>query len=188
VIEARSDDELLAAVLQRDSDALMILYHRYNSRVFALAFRILAERQAAEEVSQDVFYRLWSRTDRYDSEKGLLLSWILTVTRNLALDYRRRESRRSERVVMNSESFVLAELRHSAQQVLPEPETSHALAGALEGLPKAQRVAVELAFFDGLTHEELAAKLGESLGTVKTRVRLGLQKMRLALLGVKKLA
>jgi RNA polymerase sigma-70 factor (ECF subfamily) len=180
----QEDLELLAGIERRDSDALLRLYRKYSTRVFSLLYRILGDRAAAEEVLQDTFYRLWDRSQLYQPEKGLLISWLLTVARNLALDHKRKESRRAD-------SSVFARVEDSAStdiESLPEmtsledPELSQTIRQVMAQLPSEQRTAIEMAYFDGLTHQELSEKLGESLGTVKTRIRLGLSKLRKAML------
>ncbi|MGA2412910.1 MAG: sigma-70 family RNA polymerase sigma factor [Candidatus Sulfotelmatobacter sp.] len=179
----QDDVSLLAKVEQRDPDALLALYRKYNTRVFSLIYRIVENRPAAEELLQDAFQRLWDRPQMYSAGKGPLLSWLLTVARNIALDYRRKESRRAAHLVtplgeeegFNMDNFP--DLRSAA-----DPDLSRTIRQAMESLPPAQKNALELAYFEGLTHQELAERTGESLGTVKTRIRLGISKLREALL------
>ncbi len=174
-----TDEELLAKVRARDGEALLGLYRRYRLRVFALVLRILKDRPVAEEVLQDVFQRLWDHPQKYDAGKGQLLPWLLTVARNISLDHKRKESRRAVYHVYPDETGQVESPRLTADPL--DPETVYSLRGLMETLPPEQRKVLELAYFDGLTHPELAAQLGESLGTVKTRIRLGLQKLRQAL-------
>lgn len=173
-----SDAFLLERVGVRDSEALLLLYGRYKLRVFSLILRILKDRQASEEVLQDVFQRLWDRPEMYQPGKGLLLSWLLTVARNISLDYKRKESRRARYYVISDEEY---ELQAASSVSGLDFESVQAMRTMLEELPAEQRKVLELAYFEGLTHPELAAETGESLGTVKTRIRLGLQKLRKAL-------
>ncbi len=179
----QEDAELLAGIGRRDSDALLRLYRKYNSRVFSLVYRILGDRAAAEEVLQDTFYRLWDRAHLYQPEKGLLISWLMTVARNLALDQKRKESRRVDSTVFFSgeESTIVDPDTLPEMASLQDPDLSRTIQQFMGQLPSEQRTAIELAYFDGLTHEELAAKLGQSLGTIKTRIRLGLSKLRKAM-------
>jgi RNA polymerase sigma-70 factor (ECF subfamily) len=171
------DSRLIAQLRQRDSEALLALYRKYRLRVFSLVYRILEDRGAAEEVLQDTFFRLWERPQFYDSEKGPLVAWLLTVARNLALDHKRKESRRVQSCVLTNEgNAVLDSIPDMI--ALQDPSLAPALRQAMELLPPNQKVAIEMAYFEGLTHSELAERLGESLGTVKTRIRLGLSKMR----------
>ena len=180
----QEDIELLAGIERRDSDALQRVYRKYSTRVFSLLYRILNDRAAAEEILQDTFYRLWNRSQLYQPEKGLLISWLLTVARNLALDYKRKESRRADSSVFaRVEESGAAGLESVPEMAsLDDPELSHTIRQVLEQLPAEQRTAIELAYFEGLTHQELSIKTGETLGTVKTRIRLGLSKLRKAML------
>jgi RNA polymerase sigma-70 factor (ECF subfamily) len=172
-MELETDEELLALVAKRNPDALMVLYRRYNVRVYSLIFHLLKDAGAAEEVLQDTFQRLWERHAQFDGTRGVLLSWLFTVARNLALDRRRHESHRGRIAVVPIEEKNLERCI-----VLESPDLALAVREALSDLPQAQREAIELAFFDGLTHQELAERLDESLGTVKTRIRLGLGKIK----------
>lgn len=179
----QDDVDLLAGIARRDSDALLSLYRKYNGRVFSVIYRILDNRAAAEEVLQDTFYRLWDRSQLYQPEKGQLIWWLLTVARNLALDHKRKESRR-----MDSNVFSKGELWDGAElDRLPgaasedDPDLRRTIQRVMEELPDEQKRAIELAYFEGLTHQELSEKLGQSLGTVKTRIRLGLSKLRKAM-------
>jgi RNA polymerase sigma-70 factor (ECF subfamily) len=171
------DSVLIERVRQRQPDALLALYRKYKGRVFSLVFRIAGDRGAAEEILQDTFFRLWERPQFYDPEKGPLVAWLLTVGRNLALDHKRKESRRVQSCVITSEGTSFLE-RVPEMAALEDPSLAPALRQAMKLLPPNQRTAIELAYFEGLTHSELAERLGESLGTIKTRIRLGLSKMR----------
>jgi RNA polymerase sigma-70 factor, ECF subfamily len=178
----QEDSDLLAGIARRDSDALLRLYRKYSSRVFSLIYHILDDRTAAEEVLQDTFYRLWDRSQLYQPGKGQLISWLLTVARNLALDHKRKESRRADSNVfarVADETNDLDALPEVAS--LDDPDMSRTIRQVMAQLPPEQRMAIELAYFEGLTHQELSQRLGESLGTVKTRIRLGLSKLRKAM-------
>ncbi len=180
----QEDVELLAGIARRDSDSLLRLYRKYSHRVFSLVYRILGDRPAAEEVLQDTFYRLWERSQLYQPEKGQLISWLLTVARNLALDHKRKESRRADSnvSVMGGEfSGVDPDSLPATSSALEDPDFGPTIRRVLERLPAEQKKVIELAYFEGLTHQELADKLGQSLGTVKTRIRLGLSKLREAM-------
>jgi len=169
------EQELLRRVHHRDQEALRLLFRLHNGRVFALAYRILGNRHEAEEIVQEVFIRLWDKAGQYDEAKGALLAWLLTVTRNLALDFKRREIRRSRVFV----SFSAGEESGEAMDAAAiNPHDRELTRLALQSLPAEQREALELSYFDGYTQTELAEKLGEPLGTIKTRVRLGLKKLR----------
>jgi RNA polymerase sigma-70 factor (ECF subfamily) len=184
VLSPDQDDRfLISQVEKRHPDALLALYHKYSTRVFSLLYRIVKDRSAAEELLQDTFQRLWDRPQMYCSDKGALLSWLLTVARNLALDYSRKESRRASHLVLftgDGEDFDPD--RFPATGVAPDADLSRTIRQAMDNLPPAQQKVLELAYFEGLTHQELAERTGESLGTVKTRIRLGIAKLREALL------
>lgn len=178
----QDDSFLLAQVEKRDPDALQALYRKYSARVFSLIYRIVDNRSAAEELLQDTFYRLWERPHFYSAEKGTLVSWLLTVGRNIALDHKRKESRRAAHHVItprDGEGFDMENLPEIG--VLTDPDLSRSIRQAMESLPPAQKTTLEMAYFEGLTHQELAERTGESLGTVKTRIRLGISKLREAL-------
>jgi len=179
------DTTLLERLEKRDADALMGLYRRYSTRVYSLILRIVEDRSAAEELLQDCFYKLWERPHLYDAAKGTLISWLLTVARNLALDYKRKESRRGvHHVVLDNEPGEGPGIEDFAKATAGvEPEVAHAIRQAMDALPPAQRGVLEMAYFEGLTHQELAERTGESLGTIKTRIRLGVSKLREALRG-----
>jgi len=174
----RKDRLFMERIRRREPQALVDVYALYGKRVFSLILRIVHDRQTAEEILQDTFMRLWNRYELYDPEKGALLSWLFRVARNLALDFRRKESRRGNfDVVFIEGDPELEELHEDVLSV----ETAFAVRDALSALPSAQKHLIELAYFEGLTHSELAEQTGESLGTVKSRIRLGLKKLRDAL-------
>jgi RNA polymerase sigma-70 factor (ECF subfamily) len=172
--DPRQDVLLIARIRNRDPQALIDAYALYGKRVFSLIYRIVDNREAAEEILQDTFLRLWDRFERYDAEKGALLSWLYRIGRNCALDFLRKESRRGNSDVVFIEDDALEEFRENVLGV----EAAYTVRNALSALPRAQRQAIELAYFEGLTQSELAEQTGESLGTVKSRIRLGLKKLR----------
>ncbi len=157
----------------------MLLYHRYCNLVFGLALQVARHPLLAEEITQDVFLKLWLQPNRWDPLLGQFSSWLLTITRNAAIDRMRKERRHlSATVDLN------AALANQAAE-LPLNDNALWLEGQLLGrllreLPAEQRQLVELAFYQGYTHSELATGLNLPLGTVKTRLRSGLQKLRMA--------
>jgi RNA polymerase sigma-70 factor (ECF subfamily) len=169
----------LAAV--GNESALEALYDATSPRVFGLALRILGDRSAAEEAVLDVYTQVWRESTRFDPARGSVLVWLLTLTRSRAIDLLRARARQAGR----EEGLEAAgRLPDSA----PGPEESNAagqrariVRRALEGLPPVQRRAIAAAYFDGLTHTEIARALGEPLGTIKTRIRSGLAALRQAL-------
>lgn len=161
----------------RDQAALALLYDRYGSQVYGLAYRVLRNSALAEEATQDTFMKVWRQSARWDSQKGLLLHWLLTITRYTAIDRLRQEQRQT---APQTVSFDLIAAPASDTDG-PEQVAMHdgrVLRGLLAQLPPEQAQVIELGFFQGLTHTELAERLNLPLGTIKTRVRLGLHKLR----------
>ena len=176
-----SDDELMADLAAGDIAALEQLYDRYSALVFSVSLRVLADRQLAEDVTQEVFLRLWRRPESYDPARGRLLSWLMSVTRNRAIDERRRLTRRTRTEDQSDEPTAdLREMdgRDDPQLAASLADVRRAVRTAMDSLPPAQRRVIELAYFAGLTQTEIAERTGVPLGTVKTRVRLAMRKLR----------
>jgi len=180
------DDELMARLGRRDLAAFEALYDRYGDLVYSVSLRIVGDTYAAEDVAQDVFLRVWRRPDQFDVGRGRFVTWLLSVARNRSIDQRRSQSRRLRHEALPSgdeEEDVLpgdSERDDPALAAVLSEERA-AVRRAMEGLPPEQKLAIQLAYFGGLTQQEIANKLGQPLGTVKTRVRLAMQKMRVAL-------
>lgn len=173
-----SDTDLMNRIAQRDEAALTELYQHYGSLVYSLALRILQNRELAEEITQDIFLMVWNRSESWSSSRGQLSSWLLTVTRYRAIDRIRHEQRRPDmQATVLNEDLMRSE--QSRQPDDPRLEDSRLLHTLLSQLPPEQAQVIELAFFGGLTHSALAEMLNLPLGTVKTRLRLGLQKLRI---------
>jgi RNA polymerase sigma-70 factor (ECF subfamily) len=171
---------LIERVRERDADALLALYRIHGPRVFSLAYRMLGDRGAAEEIVQDTFWKLWQRPDLFDPQKGALIAWLYTVGRNLALDRKRIANRRPLEDVFEIEGGIKgAAIPEMA--AMEDPLVADAIQKAMDALPTDQKIAIELAYFEGLTHTEISDRLGAALGTVKTRLRLGLNKLREAM-------
>jgi RNA polymerase sigma-70 factor (ECF subfamily) len=160
----------------RDGDpaAFGVLYARHAGPVFGLAHRILRDRAAAEDVTQDVFAGLWFRRELYVPERGAPRAWLLTITRNRAIDVLRRSRRRDEPL---DQAYDSAEAPERTEAEAFRRDAAASLGAALRGLPDEQRTVVELSYFGELTHAEIAARLSVPLGTVKSRVRLGLRRL-----------
>lgn len=171
------DYELLQRIERRDQTALTLLYERYGTQVFSLAYRILQNSHLAEEVAQDTFLKVWERSARWDPAKGRFPSWLLTITRHTAIDRLRFERRQ---VISNSTSLEFIADPETERGIPHDPllQDGRLLRDLLTQLPDEQAQVIQLAFFQGLTHRDLADRLNLPLGTVKTRVRLGLQKLR----------
>ncbi len=175
-MEGRDDRELLQAIARQDADALVALFDRYNRLAFGLAYRILGDAFVAEEVVQDAFMSIWHNAASYDLSRGTVRTWLLTIVRNRAIDQLRGRFGRSQSDVDLDTVAPLLAAPDEWDDLLSEIQAS-AVRAALRALPEEQRVAIELAYFEGLTHVEIAERLGIPLGTVKSRLRLGLQKL-----------
>ncbi len=177
----------MLAVVARDEHAFAVLYDRYIDLVYSASLRVLGDAGLAEDTSQDVMVRLWRRPETFIAERGRFLSWLMSVTRNRAVDELRARGRRRRR-----EGGPLGEPDEAAEPLFASDpvdpqwsaelhEDQAAVRRALAALPGDQRLALELAYFGGLTQQEIATHLHEPLGTVKTRIRLGMQKLRRSL-------
>lgn len=186
-----SDAELMQAIGRGEVGAFETLYDRYSRLVFSTAYRVLGDAHSAEDVVQDVFVRLWRNPDRYVEERGRFLGWMLSVTRNRSIDEVRSRRRRplnesqvgdpdSSGSITDETASESASLEMAGAELVDQREMVRA---ALAELPEEQRLAIELAYYSGLTQAEIAQRLATPLGTVKTRIRLGMQKMRVALEG-----
>ena len=174
----------MARLRQRDPRALETLYDRYSRPVYSLALRILHDRALAEEIVQEVFLKLWRQPERYSAERGRFAPWLLSVTHHRAIDELR--ATQANLRFGHGEPPVGFELSHSETDPAEEAwyrEEQERVHDALVQLPDPQRRAIELAYFGGLTQAQIAAVTGEPLGTVKTRIRLGMQKLRTILSG-----
>ena len=177
----------MKAIAEADPSALAVLHDRHAPVVFALCLRILRDAQEAEEVLEDVFLQLWERAAQYDPARGSVIAYLVTLARSRAAERVRRRVRR-ERILR----AVPADAGLDEPAVpLPSPlqaslatERTALVRAALAELPASQRESLELAFLDGLTHPEISERLGEPLGTVKTRIRAGLARLRAPLLAL----
>jgi RNA polymerase sigma-70 factor, ECF subfamily len=177
-----SDNALVAAMAKGDERAASSLYDRHSSVMFGLAVRMVGESADAEEVVIDAFGQAWRDAARYDSTRGTVAGWLTTIVRTRALDLIRARGRRAK---MTDNAAAQVDTAVGMGEGFPQPdrqvsdgERAGAVTIALESLPEAQRRVIELAFFEGLTHHEVSERLAEPLGTVKTRIRLGMQKLR----------
>lgn len=181
---ADEDAALVAALAADEARALEQLYDRYSALVFSVALRVLHDQTLAEDVTQEVFLRLWRQPASFDPERGRFISWISSVARNRALDELRKVTRRrgaeeqSEEAILDLPGEGRGEDPQEAAELSEERARVRA---AMAELPAAQRQVIELAYFSGLTQVEIADRTGDPLGTIKTRVRLGMRKLREAL-------
>ena len=171
------DGRLIARIAKGDPDALGELYDRYGRVVFGVLYRMLASPEAAEEVVQDAFHSVWRQAGSYRTERGSVRTWLLAISRNAAIDWRRTKGRRVERETAIDEAAGLTDDARVDDQVITSLRAERVRA-AVNGLPDEQREVLDLAFWSGLSQTEIAEKTGTPLGTVKSRVRLGMTKLR----------
>jgi RNA polymerase sigma-70 factor (ECF subfamily) len=178
------DREMIAQIGRRDQGAFSALYDRLSGPLYSLAFKMLGDASDAQDALQEVFVQIWSRASTYDPEKSSVFSWAVLLTRSRAIDRLRARDRRL-RVVVGStadenkvaEATDASTVESAADTANKKDEAAH-VRSLLNSLPEDQRQAIELAFFGHRTHHEIAAQLGQPLGTVKARIRRGLLKLR----------
>ena len=177
--ERLADEELMPLVGSKDPEAFEVLYDRHGGVAYSLAYRIVGERTAAEEVTQEAFISVWRSGGRFDATRGSVRSWLLSVVRNRAIDFLRSKAGKAPKLTFDDDSIL--EQRPAPEMTEDEAlrrETAGELRGALGKLPGEQSKVIELAYFGGFSHSEIAAILGLPMGTVKGRMRLGLEKIR----------
>jgi RNA polymerase sigma-70 factor (ECF subfamily) len=181
------DADLMAAINRGEASALECLYDRHGSAVLAICLRILRDRAEAEEVLEEVFWEIWARRERYDAERSVPFTYLMTLARSRALDRLRFRRRRAgvwlEIGTLEQASEAAATAGNGGDPFEDASATQRRVAidRALEELPPPHRRAVEMNFFEGLSHREISERLGDPLGTVKTRIRQGLLALRKAL-------
>lgn len=173
---------LVRSIAAGDQLALHALFAQTHRIVFTLVVRITGNRETAEELTLDVFHEVWRRASRYDPEGGSVVAWIMNQARSRAID-RLRYDQRKKRVIDHAASPLPATVSNGPQEAFDAKEQSRLLQQALHVLTPEERQAIETAFFSELTYGEAAARLNQPLGTVKTRIRSGLGKLRRALAG-----
>ncbi|MCB9485923.1 MAG: sigma-70 family RNA polymerase sigma factor [Thermoflexaceae bacterium] len=186
---AWSDERLMEAVVARQEAAFAVIFDRYTEVVYSTAYRVLGDSQLAEDTTQDIFVRLWKNPAAFVADRGRFVSWLMSVSRNRAVDELRSRGRRRRREGIPGalpEDNFLESLPAETEDPLSSAqmnERQSLVRAALANLPREQRLALELSYFSGLTQQQIADMLHEPLGTVKTRVRLGMMKLRRALDG-----
>lgn len=179
IIKEWNDEQLIAQVARGDTAAYEMLYDRYASAGLGLALKITGDQALAEEVLQETFWRVWRKADLFQNQRGAFTSWFFGIARNLSIDMLRRQRSQGQPV---DESDRMIE--QTADPSLDVPETAwlrvkhQQMRAAIESLPNEQRYVIELAYFRGMTRQEIASATGEPLGTIHTRARLALQKLR----------
>jgi RNA polymerase sigma-70 factor (ECF subfamily) len=175
------DAALIQRMMAGDESALSLIYDRYSAMLFGMLIRILQDRGAAEEVLQDCFLQLWRNAAHFDTSRGSLPAWLMVIARNRGIS---RLRGRRDREVLEEDDGGYANTFASTQNVEDDAaraELARSLTVALAKLPSEQRQALELAYFEGMTQSEIAARTGCPLGTVKTRVRTAMQSLKLIL-------
>ena len=171
---AVSDAEIIARICSGDEGAMAQLYDRHSRVVYAVALRVLSDGSAAEDILQDVFMQLWRNAQAFNASRGSLAAWLVVIARNRAIDKLRKK--RPEEEAAETVIAVDTDLENAAER----NEAIEKVRTVLAGMPAEQRAALEMAFFEGLTHVEIAEKTGQPLGTIKTRIRSGLSAVRKA--------
>jgi RNA polymerase sigma factor (sigma-70 family) len=182
------DSALLNAISAKNEHALAQLYDKYAPLCYNIAYRIANDRNAADSILQDAFLKVWDKANHYDG-RGTVAGWVVRITRNQALDWLRHERARTAAIAYSwddedaniERDRAGIDLRANPENQVTVQDTNYHLKQALLQLPSEQRFAVELSFLDGFSHHAIAEMTGVPLGTIKTRVRLGLQKLRVLL-------
>ena len=180
--EKLSDEALATQVAQGDSAALETLYDRHAATVLGILVRVIGDRAVAEDILQETFWRVWKGASTFESGRGSFTGWLFRIARNLAVDARRRTNVRPQALTEADGAEWIADQMPDPDTDIPEQAQAdfrnRQVRTALASLPRVQRVVIELAYFYGMTRQEIAEATGEALGTVHTRARLGLQKLR----------
>jgi RNA polymerase sigma-70 factor (ECF subfamily) len=177
--ERLADEELMPLIGDKDPEAFEVFYDRHGGVAYSLAYRILGERSAAEDCTQEAFISIWRSGARFDRTRGSVRSWTLSIVRNRAIDALRSKAGKAPKLTFDDDAI----LESQASDELTETEamrheTATEVRGALEQLPGDQSKVIELAYFGGFSQSEIAAMLNVPLGTIKGRMRLGLEKIR----------
>jgi RNA polymerase sigma-70 factor (ECF subfamily) len=175
------DPALLARIVKGDHQAFTQLYDHSSTLLYTLAVRILGSREEADELLQDVYLEVWRKVARYDIGRGTPIAWLITLTRSRAIDRLRARAVRGQTNALPLDDAVssnVTDLGPSPYETQADQELRITVGNAITTLPPAQQQAIELAYYEGLSHMEIAARLNQPLGTVKTRIKLGMSKMR----------
>jgi len=177
----KEDRKWIQRMAAKDAAALDAFYTRYNRIAFSLILRIVGNREDAEDVLTDVFWQVWQQSPRYDSSRGKPIAWVLTIARTRAIDYirsRNRQRSKTDELDANTNPPAAPAPSPSEPDAFVLADTRQAVQEALQTLPEAQRIALEMAYFQGMSHTEIATALGQPLGTVKDRIRNGMLHLR----------
>jgi RNA polymerase sigma-70 factor, ECF subfamily len=177
--ERLADEELMPLIGEKDPEAFEVFYDRHGGVAYSLAYRIVGEKAAAEDVTQEAFISVWRSGARFDRTRGSVRSWMLSIVRNRAIDALRSRAGKAPKLTFDDDAIL--EQRPSGELTEEEAmrrETASEVRGALGELPGEQSKVIELAYFGGFSQSEISRMLGVPLGTVKGRMRLGLEKIR----------
>jgi len=181
-LQLMADEDLMPRIAEKDPLAFEIFYDRHAGAAYSLAYRIVGDRQSAEDVVQEALISIWRSGARFDRARGSVRAWTLGIVRNRAIDLLRRDSGRAPRPAFDSEELLEREPSEERTDVEAlRRETARQVRGAISGLPEEQSKVIGLAYFGGFTHSEIAKMLNEPLGTIKGRMRLGMDKIRASL-------
>ena len=174
------DEDLIRSIVEGKSTALGELYDRYGRLVYSLVFQVVGDSGTAEEVSQEVFLQIWNKAGTYHAEQGKVATWLTSVARHKAIDSLRRKGARPEGHQVEFEGDDESDLVDpvGVEEQVELSQRSLAVRQAISHLPPDQKKALAMAYFKGMTHQEVADAIGEPLGTIKTRIRLGMLKLR----------
>jgi RNA polymerase sigma factor (sigma-70 family) len=178
---ALDDEALLRLIIHQQTDALSALYDRYGRLVYSLAFQMMGDVAAAEEVTQDVFFRVWEKAHTYRADQARVSTWITSITRYRSIDLLRRRGTRPDHTSLAWDDLplnVTPVAEGNPEDITELSMMQKRVRDAIATLPAEQKKVLALAFLKGLTHSEIAELLGDPLGTVKTRIRAGMQKLK----------
>ncbi len=176
-----SDVQLFAEIAAKKPWALSTLYDRYSAHLFGLAVKILKDQELAEDVLQDLFLYLWNNSDKFSQSRGNPLAWVTIICRNRCIDQLRSKQRKAQSSGLINEEIVQTisiDESESPFEIVIYNEKQRRVSSALQQLPEEQRRPIEMAYFEGLSQTAISAELQQPLGTIKTRMRLGMQKLR----------
>lgn len=177
---AEEEKALLEKIAHQDDQALSLLYDRYARLLYSIVFSIVKKKEEAEDILQDVFLQVWTKALSFDSSKGNVYAWLVTMTRNKAIDrVRSKQFQTMKNASQETDTSTLSDSeQNTALDAVMLMERSSKIKDALNAIPQEQKETIQLAYYTGLTQTEISQKLNVPLGTVKTRVRQGMQKLR----------
>ncbi len=182
-----TDEELMARIQRQEEQALTILFRRHTALLRTIVGRVVNNDHDVDDLIQEIFLELWRRADHYDEEKGKALGWIVTLARRRAIDKLRKKqayARAEERLRLETEVEPEPAMQHHVEEDVMASDTSKVFQRVIATLPQAQREALHLAFYRGLSQREIAARTGIPLGTIKTRLELAVRKVRTAIMAL----